>query len=199
MFFLAVPIHSYAIAKTGVWVMKTSIIFTLLIGISSFAQDSGADLVTQIGLIKKLQPEISKIGVFLGPDDLESMKPFLLKAQTDHGVTIVTLALKEMRQKISQYIRVAANGAYKTHQVQALYFYNGKNMVTKSPVAMKVTGAEMKKNGVPIYSSNEKGLSLGCLGQFQKDGDQWVVWVKQDLAGELGINLPTDTNLFQPQ
>lgn len=156
--------------------------------------DLSADLMAQVSLIKATMPNVASIGVMVGPNDLDKVKESIAKAQSELGLKIVTVSVKDVRQKVGQYLRLAANGVVKNHGVQALIFVNGQDSITKNPLGIKMTSSGLSQSKVPVFTANEKGHSLGCLGQFNFDGSQWVVLIDSKTASKLEITLPSDVN-----
>lgn len=177
--------------------MKKSLFFGLMIWGLCQAKDPSMDFLDQVGLIKSLLPDAKVVGVMVGPQDLAVLKNSIAQAQVQYGIKIVSIALSDVKQKLPQYVKMAAAGVVKTHGIQALMFVEGLDEVTKSQVGIKLTSGEMQKSGVPIFSANEKGLQLGCLGQFIQSGEEWIMNLSTESAEKLNVTVPKNDTKFK--
>lgn len=176
--------------------MKKSLVFSVLFWTMCQAQNPKYDFLDQVGLIKGLLPNIAKVGVMVGPKDYETLIESMGTAQSQFGIQVIPIKLNNVTQKLPQYVKTAATGVVKNHDINALLFVTGEDGVTKSQVGIKFTAGALTKSGVPVFSADEKGLELGCLGQFVLSGDRWIMDVSSATAGELNVTIPSGDPQF---
>ena len=172
--------------------MKKGLLLGLLVCTMSFGQKQAYDFLDQIGLVKAVLPNAQIIGVMVGPKDYQSLIQHMGVAQTQYGINVIPIKLNDVRTKVPQYMKMAAIGVVKNHNIDALVFIEGQDNITKSGVGIKYTSGSLNKKKIPVFSSDEKANKLGCLGKFVLSDDQWTVHIDAVLAEKLGITIAYD-------
>lgn len=162
-------------------------------------QDAKYDFLDQLGLIKNLTPDIKTVGVMLGPTDYDLLITSMGAAQSQFGLKVIPIKLNNVKTKQAQYIKMAAIGVAKKYNIKALMFFHIKDKITSSQVGIKFTAGSLRKQGVSVFSSDEKALKLGCLGRFILKDDAWVMQVSKSTAGKLGVTIPSGDSEFLPE
>ena len=179
--------------------MKKGILLSILICTMGMSQSQKYDFLDQVGLIKGILPNVERIGVLIGPTDYDTLLESMGAAQTQYGITVIPIKLNNVKQKLPQYVKTAAVGVVKNHGIQVIMFVEGTDSVTKSPVGIKFTASALKKQKVPVFSPSDKALKVGCLGQFIMEGEQWKMKVSNEIAGEIGVTVPSGDPNFLPE